>query len=76
MKGGAQLEALTPLQQKTLTTIVRLREKNGITPTQRELVTLLGVTQNAVRTRLKLLARKGRIRLLPRLARGIIVLDS
>jgi SOS-response transcriptional repressor LexA len=73
---GAALEALTPIQQKTLTVIVRLREKNGITPTQRELVTLLGVTQNAVRTRLKLLAKKGRIRLLPRLARGIVVLDS
>lgn len=76
MKGRTRLEALTPVQAKTLRVLVQMRERNGITPTHRELEALLGVTRTAVRERLKLLAKKGRIRLLPRLARGIIVVDS
>lgn len=67
---------LNEIERATLRVIVSMRDKNGITPTQRDLVTQLGVTQTAVRFRLKSLERKGFIRLIPRASRGIIVLGA
>lgn len=67
---------LTTKQRATLKVLARQKEKTGMTPTQRELMALLGITQNAVRCRLNALAQKGYILLLPRLARGIVIVES
>ena len=67
---------LTQKQHETLRALVSLGKRNGITPTQRELVVVLGVTQNAVRARLRQLSLKGHIRLLPGLSRGIVIIGT
>jgi DNA-binding FadR family transcriptional regulator len=67
---------LSKKMRETLRVLVRCRDSNGITPTHRELGKLLGVTTNAVRFRLSTLARAGHIVLIPRSARGIIVMKS
>lgn len=67
--------ALTAPQKEALEAIARMREKNGMTPTLRDLVVVLGVTQTAVRGRLTALARKGYILRIPRCARGIVLID-
>lgn len=67
---------LTGPQKETLEAIARMREKNGMTPTLRDLVALLGVTRTAIRGRLAALARKGYIVLVPRVARGIVLIEK
>jgi len=67
--------SLSPKQKATLFIIAKMMRTTGMTPTQRELVVVLGITQNAVRDRLAALSAKGYIRLLPRVARGIVLVE-
>ncbi len=69
-------EALTEKQRETLVVLRRVKEQNGMPPTLRELEVHLGVTSNAVRSRLNGLAAKGFLVLLPRLARGIVLVEA
>lgn len=69
------MEKLTERQQEALRVLRDLRDRNGITPTQRELAAALGVTQGAARALVRTLARKKYVLLFPRSARGIVVLD-
>jgi DNA-binding MarR family transcriptional regulator len=72
---GDKMNTLSPKQRETLRVIRASRSRTGLPPTQRELVKLLGVTQNAVRMRLASLARKGYVVLVPHLARGIVLVE-
>jgi DNA-binding FadR family transcriptional regulator len=75
MKSPKDRPDLSPKQRELLKMLEVQRAKTGMTPTQRELVRLLGITQTAVRDRLVTLARKGYILLLPRLSRGIVIVE-
>ena len=65
---------LTDKQRETLKTIRRLRIESGLMPTQKEIADTLAITQPAALLRLRILARKGYVRLVPRVARGIVLL--
>jgi DNA-binding MarR family transcriptional regulator len=70
------INELNEIERATLRVIKSMRDKNGMTPTQRDLVAQLGVTQTAIRFRLKSLERKGFVKLIPRASRGIILINA
>jgi repressor LexA len=63
---------LTAEQQRVVSYIIGYREENGFPPTVREIAAALGYRSlNNVRQHLRLVERKGFVRLLPGKARGI-----
>lgn len=73
MKKTSRTDRLTAVQKETLRAIVTMTRRNGLVPTERELATMLRVSQSAIRARLAALVRKQKIVRNPRIARGIIV---
>jgi repressor LexA len=69
------IESLTKSQQQVLNTVHEYIAEHSYPPTLKELSDLLEVNINAVRDRLKVLSRKGVIRITPNVSRGLELLD-
>lgn len=64
---------MTKRQAQYLETIKRLRDSVGVSPTLQEIASEMGVNINAARCTVTRLEKSGAIRVLPKVARGIIV---
>jgi len=69
------MEALTESQQKVLNILREFIAEHSYPPSLQELSDILQVNINAVRDRLKVLSRKGVIRMTPNVSRGLELLD-
>jgi len=67
---------LTEKQKDLLKAVYSFREKNGYPPTLEELSKELNKTRKAIADQLKLIEKKGYIKIIPRTARGIIIYES
>ena len=68
---------MTSRQREILRFIVAFRDDRGYPPTMREMCREFNiVSKNAVRDHLLALQRKGRIRIVPYISRGITVLEG
>jgi SOS-response transcriptional repressor LexA len=67
---------LTDKQKDLLKEIYDFREKNGYPPTLEELSKKLNKTKKAIADQLKLIEKKGYIKIIPRIARGIVIYES
>ncbi|MBD3315113.1 MAG: MarR family transcriptional regulator, partial [Chitinivibrionales bacterium] len=67
------MKLLTSKQREVLSFIIHRQKRAGIPPTVREIAARLGKSVNNVRQHLRLIERKGHIRLIPGKARGIEV---
>lgn len=65
---------MTRRQAQYLETIKRLRDSVGVSPTLKEIASEMGVNVNAARCTVSRLEEAGAIRVLPKVARGIILL--
>ena len=66
---------LTRSQKDVLSTIKRFIDLNGIPPTRAEIAKTLVVYPNAVQEFLIILERKGYVKLLKGISRGIVLID-
>jgi len=72
-----ELTPLTPEQNRVLNHIIDYKEKHGFVPSVREIAQELGYkSANNVRQHLRLIERKGHIRIAQGLARGIEILSD
>ncbi|MCL2690530.1 MAG: transcriptional repressor LexA [Chitinispirillia bacterium] len=77
MTKKAKLAPLTPEQNRVLNYIIEYKEKHGFVPSVREAAQELGYkSANNVRQHLRLIERKGHIRIAQGLARGIEILSD
>lgn len=71
------MHGLTPCQARVLALIQRFVTEQGIPPTRAEIARALGFrSPNAAEDHLKALARKGYVRLIPGISRGIQITSS
>lgn len=71
------MKALTQAQTKVLDWIKRYIGDNGFAPTRSEIAEAMGfASTNAAEEHLQALARKGAIRITPRVARSIVVVKQ
>lgn len=73
---AAGVDGLTLRQLRVLVAVCDYEREHGRSVTQRELAELLGTAPTAGRENLLALQRKGYLRIEPRMARGIRILDS
>ena len=71
------MKPLTDRQQAIYDFIVAHQKKNGFPPTIRELMAQFDIgSTNGIRWHLKYIQKKGKIRVVPGISRGIVVLED
>lgn len=73
MTNNRQLESLTDRQEEVFCFIAKFRSAHDYSPSIQEISNYFDVNPNAISDHLKVLKKKGYIKIIPKISRGILI---